>query len=381
MPKTATVLRIFVASPSDVSEERQRLEDVVESLNCGFAAKGVQLKLVRWERDASPRLGEDAQSVINKQLLADYDIFVGIMWKTVGTPTKRAESGTIEEFENALERFQEDSSVVVMMYFKNAPPSSMEQIDPDQLKKVNEFRSKIKGLGLYHSFDSPEHFSAAIHTHLLKIMLNHIPSGPTVSITVEATAAQNEGAKAEEQELVELKETFEAEMTALTAVLNRTADVTQEAIPKFIRKAADFDRFEAKISKTGLSQPRRADAQLLFGQAAQLMNEYVDAIQKELPLYKQHLYRGIDAISKAVPLAPQLGAERDELAKHAQILLTVTKSFLQTMEYFKSTVSELPPVPPPLAQTKRATEVALQEIIDAAHGGTKLLSDVMPLLD
>ncbi|PYL26201.1 MAG: hypothetical protein DMF37_02915 [Verrucomicrobia bacterium] len=45
-------------------------------------------------------MGADAQDVINHQL-AEYDIFLGIMSCRFGSPTKRAHSGTEEEFNRA----------------------------------------------------------------------------------------------------------------------------------------------------------------------------------------------------------------------------------------------------------------------------------------
>ena len=102
MPRKETVLRIFVASPSNILDERDRLAEVVDNVNSVLARDtGVRLDLLRYEEDASPDFGKDAQDVINRQIPQDYDIFIGIMWHTVGSSTNRAESGTIEEYQLA----------------------------------------------------------------------------------------------------------------------------------------------------------------------------------------------------------------------------------------------------------------------------------------
>src|SRR5690349_22389526 len=94
-------LSVFVASPNDVREERDRIQRVVEEFNLGIAkAQGLILELIRWETHAWPDIGDDAQDVINRQIPIP-DIFIGILWKRFGTPTKRADSGTQEEFERA----------------------------------------------------------------------------------------------------------------------------------------------------------------------------------------------------------------------------------------------------------------------------------------
>ena len=51
----ANILRIVVASPSDVQAECDALSGVVDELNQGIAGeRGLRLDLVRWETDAYP---------------------------------------------------------------------------------------------------------------------------------------------------------------------------------------------------------------------------------------------------------------------------------------------------------------------------------------
>lgn len=123
MARYETILSIFVASPSDVDEERNRLEEVIRELNTTWSRDlGVRLELVRWETHAYPSFGEDAQAVINDQIPDDYDVFVGLMWYRFGTPTGRAGSGTVEEFQRAKKRFDANSDdLQLMIYFKDAP--------------------------------------------------------------------------------------------------------------------------------------------------------------------------------------------------------------------------------------------------------------------
>jgi hypothetical protein len=87
MPRTETILRVFVASPSDVIEERQLLEEVVKELNLTWSKNlGIRLELVKWETHAFPGIGDDPQAVINTEIGDDYDIFIGIMWTRFGSP-------------------------------------------------------------------------------------------------------------------------------------------------------------------------------------------------------------------------------------------------------------------------------------------------------
>src|SRR5882757_6446254 len=98
MPRQEQVLSVFVASPSDVANERAKLESIISEINVTWSRQlGIRLDLIRWETHANPGIDVDAQAVINKQIPDDYDIFIGILWCRYGTPTQRAESGTIEE--------------------------------------------------------------------------------------------------------------------------------------------------------------------------------------------------------------------------------------------------------------------------------------------
>lgn len=160
MPRQDTVLSVFVASPSDVAAERDRLEQVIKEFNGTWGRQfSLTLKLIRWETDAYPGFGTDAQSVINAEIPDDYDIFVGILWARFGTPTGRAGSRTVEEFNRAKQRYDKDNaSVKLMIYFKEAPISPS-QIDPDQFTRLAAFRKSLGNEGaLYWTFNSTDDF-------------------------------------------------------------------------------------------------------------------------------------------------------------------------------------------------------------------------------
>ena len=92
----AKILRVVVASPSDVQEERDVLDKVVTEVNRGVAAdRGIRLEVARWETDAYPGFHPDGpQGLIDPILrITDCDLLIGIFWKRFGTATSDAESG------------------------------------------------------------------------------------------------------------------------------------------------------------------------------------------------------------------------------------------------------------------------------------------------
>jgi hypothetical protein len=123
MTRTENIIRILIASPNDVKEEREVLEDVIRELNITMSKNlGIRLDPIKWETHVYSAVGTDQQAVINDQIEDDYDIFIGIIWKRFGTSTPRAESGTAEEFERAYQKWLKNpKSMEIMFYFKDGP--------------------------------------------------------------------------------------------------------------------------------------------------------------------------------------------------------------------------------------------------------------------
>src|SRR5688500_5287070 len=96
------ILTIFVASPGELTAERQILRYVVEQINLTVArALGWHVDLLGWE-DTLPGIGRP-QSKINPDV-DRCDLFVGILWQRWGSQTGVYSSGFEEEFERAKTR-------------------------------------------------------------------------------------------------------------------------------------------------------------------------------------------------------------------------------------------------------------------------------------
>ena len=167
MPKLVTLLRVFLASPSDLNAERIIVREVVQRLNGALSDSDVRLELLSWETHSYPHLGSDPQNIINEQIGNDYEIFIGLMWTRFGTPTPRAGSGTEEEFNRALAKAA-STDVRILFYFKGAPPPSLDAIEPKQLEQVRAFKKNIQTKGIFWTFDDPTKFGEQVFDHLLK---------------------------------------------------------------------------------------------------------------------------------------------------------------------------------------------------------------------
>ena len=144
-------IRIFISSPSDVSEERMAALKVIEELNRTFCEhQGLLLFPLTWEHNTYPSVGDYSQDVINQQI-GNYDIFVGIMANRFGSPTQKAESGTEEEFNIAYENRRNRH---IMFFFNNRPVNPY-SLDLEQLAKVKSFKDKLSKQGvLYKEFSA-----------------------------------------------------------------------------------------------------------------------------------------------------------------------------------------------------------------------------------
>ena len=169
-------LLIFLASPGEVSRERDYMEKVVDEVDRHIAAsKNITLKVVRWEKDTFPDYGNDAQALINEQIarMKDYALFVGIMWNRLGMPTKRAESGTVEEFDRAVDAKKKVRRPTIMFYFRQGGfnPTSKEQLQ--QKAKVLDFKARVRRNGITVDYKSPSDFRAQFRDHLILWLNDH----------------------------------------------------------------------------------------------------------------------------------------------------------------------------------------------------------------
>lgn len=143
----ARVFQVLIASPSDVEEEREIAVQTIQQWNdLNAAQRQLVLLPLRWETHSAPEYGKRPQEVINRQVVDNCDLMVGIFWTRVGSPTGKANSGTIEEIERVA-----TSGNPVMLYFSKAKQDP-EKIDVDQLAKLREFKKKTLPNALVESY-------------------------------------------------------------------------------------------------------------------------------------------------------------------------------------------------------------------------------------
>lgn len=175
MPTEIKALNVFLASPAGLEDERSAVDDVVKRINSVIEPVfNICLHLFRWEFDAAPSIGHDCQDVINRQAGSSIDIFIGLMRDRIGSPTPRADSGTIEEYERALKLVRRSGNTKIMFYFKDTI-DSLSAVYPDQLQAVKCFKNKISQDGVFYGmFKDTDSFERKLRDDLAKSTLEFI---------------------------------------------------------------------------------------------------------------------------------------------------------------------------------------------------------------
>src|ERR1700693_5575476 len=140
------VLRVLIASPGDVPKERIAARKAVKEWNSRYSlTRSIVLLPVMWERDLPNDGTEMPQPLINRHLVDQCDICIGIFWSRIGTPTSKHEGGAVEEVYRMIEANKQ-----IMVFFGRRAVD----IDHDaaQLRSVRELEDKLKrerGIGTY----------------------------------------------------------------------------------------------------------------------------------------------------------------------------------------------------------------------------------------
>lgn len=393
MPRQEHVISVFVASPSDVTDERLKLEEVIQELNDTWSRElGIRLELIKWETQAYPGFGEDPQAVINEQIPNDYDVYIGIMWHRFGISTGRAESGTLEEFQQAKQRYDDDpTSVKIMFYFKDAPISPS-KVDGEQLAKVAEFRKDLgEEGGLYWAFKDLDDFARLLRIHLTRqvqdwknrLKLQDADAVlPTSSIKDKQDIGLETGAENEEMGFLDLIEISEERFEDLTDIAGRITSSTEELGTKMSTRTEEIKDL---VSRYG-NNLHRSIIRNVITKTASDMDQYVARMEAELPLFNKNLNEGIDTLVQAAKISVEFNAtdaEQDQVQEVLNVITMLHENFNQIEQStlsFQTTVTALPRMTSSLNQSKRRVTSVLDRWLDEIKSGQDLTREAESVL-
>jgi len=181
MVEHARILRIVVASPGDVTAERDVVSAILEELNKSICLdRGLRLEALRWETDAYPGFDPGGpQGLIDPILrIEDGDLLVGIFWKRFGTPVEDARSGTEHEIRRAYAAWKQSGRPQLMIYFNQKACTPQSKEETDQWGQVLEFRREFPKEGLWWPYKGVSNFEKLLRRHLTNYLLATFPGGP-----------------------------------------------------------------------------------------------------------------------------------------------------------------------------------------------------------
>lgn len=188
MAYQATVIPIMIASPGDVAEEREIIRSIIHDWNdVNAEASKVMLAAIGWETHSSPELDARPQELINKRVLKNCDLLIGVFWTRLGTPTGKSPSGTVEEIEEHV-----TAGRPAMIYFSSKPVAP-ESIDAEQFAQVQAIKKKWQPQGLIETYDNLEEFRKKLAKQLQLCLskneyLQNLLSAPELEIISENSA-------------------------------------------------------------------------------------------------------------------------------------------------------------------------------------------------
>lgn len=297
--KTLSQLQVLIACPSDVALEKQVAREVIEKFNkVTGQALGVRCEPKDWENNSYPSIGEDGQSVLNKQIVEDADIFVGIMWSKVGSPTARAASGTIEEYEQVLAKWKSDPQAIeIMWYFKTDDIPQKLLVDSDfqsiqQLKgRLNEdgvYFSQVLGKEFRDKFE--DHLTAAVTKYLARMRKKKGEDGTPLVInssklSSDLATKDTEAPRAEEIQLgvFDYVVSFEESVN----LLERTSQTIVDSTEAF---GNDLSSLAKSINNKDPNKIKPKEAKAFLDKGAQLIEAYSDTLEPNVNMLRSELH-------------------------------------------------------------------------------------------
>ena len=163
-------IKLVLASPSDVLEERNIVQQVVGEVNRFLSQRGLGTTIEVFAAEGIPpgfhRLGP--QGHIDSYLpLDDCDILLGIFWWRFGTLGQDGQTGTEHEIRKAYDSWMRKGRPQIMLYFNEKPYFPGSSSEAQQWVGVWKFREEISGEGFFKPFVGQLAFQRLVFSDLL----------------------------------------------------------------------------------------------------------------------------------------------------------------------------------------------------------------------
>ena len=377
MSFNATVITIFISSPGDVPEDRKLIIRTINGWNQrNGGSRKVFFQALTWEQLVAPDRGRSGQDVIDDQIGNTYDIYLGLMWSRFGSATTKADSGTEDEFDQAIARHDSDGGLTISFLFKNSPiPQDM--LDGLQFDKVQKFKKKVAEFGcLYREFNDDASLVDAVNLILDRFANASTPEsgngGPqkvkddrdgSTSINIGGNEKDNAACDIEENEfelgLLDYNEILSTEGSNFTALMeewNSRLSIAGQAAKEATDELNSISRF-GEIEPTA--------AKKIINRVANYTNEFVDwgdeniqLIDKSMEVFAEafsglaivsvdfdtsdaEIESGIKAGEELIDTIDETNVSLEGLSKSALSVPRITKEMIQANKRLADLLSRM----------------------------------------
>ena len=393
MPTTVDILTIFVSGPSDVDSEKAALRRVVTDLSDRLMrTHKVTLRVVGWPEDIRPGVNIDAQAEIQRQLGADFDIYLGILGTRFGTPTHNAGSGTEEEFEQGVTQLRRDSrSLRVLFYFKTGAVDPFHDLEIEQLQKVKKFRASLRSRGVvYRDFGDTTEFVTMVQQHLERLINDEwkdrqwtpIPgvdekgsqeassTGQDAQLEDDMDASDADADADSADGILDYMAAFHEETSAVSGTLRRLVEGTERIGEEIKTRAAELNglhKQHEKVRHLGGSREQQefvANARATVNQAAQNLDDFVHGMAPNVNEYRKRNRTMFANLRNGLQAGAELGNPADEEGAVAlEGLISGLEAARNGTAGFQASIDGMPVLTGRFKRAKRRAAAMLGELI------------------
>ena len=161
-------ITIVLASPSDLSEERKMIKNLVDSFNTTYMRNNICIDLRMWENSTPGMNINGPQGRIDDDLgIDEADLFICMYWKKIGPKLQNENvAGTEHELNLALDSYGKRGKPDIKVFFKDTNNSE----ETDDLKEINRIAETLQSKGLYTKFSDGQ----SLNNYVSKILQQEI---------------------------------------------------------------------------------------------------------------------------------------------------------------------------------------------------------------
>jgi hypothetical protein len=359
MSYQATIITIFLSSPGDVPNDRNLIIRTINGWNQrNGKVRRAFFQPLTWEQTVAPDRRGSGQEVINSQIDVNYDIYLGLMWSRFGSVTTKADSGTEDEFDQAVARHDTGEGPTISFLFKNSPiPQDI--LEGLQYDKVQKFKTKVASSGcLYREFNDDASLVDAVNL-ILDRFANQLSdigdlrpkARPGPNSTARSASDQpydpSADVQSDELGLWDYNDILETEGERFSQLMgewgSRIAGVGEKAVEATdeLNSISRFGQIEPKAAKKIIGRVTAyTDSTVHWGEENQnliddSMEKFAEAfsgliiVSKDFSTAKEDIEAGIKAGEHLVETVRETNSSLEELSKAVLSLPRISKEMIR----------------------------------------------------